>query len=1226
MCVRFEYLTSTELSDIGRKRSRNEDAVMRVPEYGVFSLADGMGGGDAGDEASKRTVDGIADGLRERLAGKTAATADAKCRVIRRQVNQASQWICQRARERGRGMSGSTIVAFVFDPVTPSTASVLHAGDSRLYRFRNNALTQITNDHSFAAEAGYKSGDQIPPQFRGVVTRAVGIKESVELEHTSVDVAEDDVFLMCSDGLSGMVPDRKIRKFCRRHAGKPLEDLAQNLVNAANEAGGKDNISVVLVRAGELLPIPAAEAFDLAEEESEVRSDTEDALPMEAAPEGEEGIPTTEDDLVPATAPAAAIVTEAAEETATVGSATPVQTEGAVAPVPATTDTDVSQAPMQGEAVVSPEPAEEAGLPPDAPRPRGPANVAIVLVLLAASAFAVWKVLPRRGAPSGAQEWITTMQADMQEGETYLAYAGRLKDYVVQLDQFAEQDPASAGVGEASAVVRASARAVPQQFQEELGRRIARGSRESAARMIEDWRQMKQYCGLLGLDDARYAAASAAMQKQMSDMDSLDAVREVSSKVRFETAYLQQLAEHLEELNVPTAEKTEGVRQAVKSIRQATFEWTGQFDRTFERTAQERNAAGLEAVVLKWESLGGIPCLLELVKERYDEQRGEIDQRLRAWGTSLADDVNAALNHGAADAADAALRELRALAHALRKTSFAACVSETFSACARAVEDARAARTSAANEASRVRGMITELKGLDGDALSETVAAFEKLKGLQEVDPAVVDELRAKAQTMLVAVCKSASGRAAEAFTALEVEAGDRLVEELTRFTDGVPKELGRERLDPFLDEAERARREAEQQVGDLAEKLADAAATLADSAARDRWPGAVRSLHGLAPRRNLNVEVKGAWEKAVGTLGEQLSRLLTETDDYGQWLANAGLAAVLLRMPEMESVLTAPVTEGLCRRVEAMRSVQEAVAELDHLGWRIKDADVADISDVLQALASAHEKWSPELRDSLAPRADALVAGCAARTGELVAREADIGKLRALVNQEEFLRFVPKDKCRELVAAINARDQRISFQAALQTGAWGAFWRNAGATPADTRSLSELGMLSAAHEWHGLWSDALTDEAARQRKQRLAKHRTASRQVCDGAGLEVYSRGAPDWTCTREEWADYYCRYVHEDGQHVVAGLERKLEGVMTVVESLDSAPANAPDDMWRIVGLSRTRDAAGLQSRLGEIREGIDLVRQWMGKLGQSPLVHGRVARCPALDMPLLKMISVE
>jgi len=1113
MCVRFEYLTSTELSDIGRKRSRNEDAVMRVPEYGVFCLADGMGGGDAGDEASKRTVDGIADGLRERLAGKTAATAAAKCRVIRRHVNQASQWICQRARERGRGMSGSTIVAFVFDPVTPCTASVLHAGDSRLYRFRKNALTQITNDHSFAAEAGYKSGDQIPQQFRGVVTRAVGIKESVELEHTSVDVAEDDVFLMCSDGLSGMVPDRKIRKFCRRHAGKPLEDLAQDLVNAANEAGGKDNISVVLVRVGELLPIPAAEAFDLPEEEFEARSTTEDALPTEAAPEGEEGIPTTEEDLVPATAPAAAIVTEAAEETATVGSATPVQTEGAVAPLPATTEADVSQAPMQGEAVQSPERDEE-GTPTDAPGPRGPANVAIVLVLLAAGGLALWKVLPRRAVPPGAQEWVATMQADMQEGENYLAYTGRLKDYVVQLDQFAEQDPVSAEVGEASATVRASARAVPQQFQEEFGRRIARGSREAAARMLEDWRQMKQYCGLLGLDDARYAAASAAMQKQMSDMDSLDAVREVSRNVRFETAYLRQLAEHLEELDAPAAEKTEGGRRAVMSIRQATLEWNRQFDRTFERTVQERNTTGLEAVVLKWDSLGKIPGLLELVRERYDAQRGEIDQGLRAWGMALADDVNAALNRGAVDAAEAALRELRALAHALRKTSFAACVSETFTACARAVEDARAAHTSAANEASRVREMITELNGLDGDALSETVAAFDKLKGLQEVDPAVVDELRAGARVQLADTCKGAAAQAAEALRAFDVEEGDRLLAELTGFVDRVPKELGREKLDLLLEGAQGARREVEQRAGGV----------------------------------------------------------------------------------------------------------------LIELSGKVKTADVVGISRVLQALGDMHGKWPAALRNRLAPRADALAADCAARTGELVAKEADIGKLRALVNQEEFLRFVPKDKCRELVAAINARDQRTSFQTALRTGAWGAFWRNACASPADTRSLSELGILGAAHEWHGLWSDALTDEAARQRKQRLAKHRTASRQVCDGAGLEVYSRGAPDWTCTREEWADYYCRYVHEDGQHVVAGLERKLEGVMTVVESLDSAPANAPDDMWRIVGLSRTRDAAGLQSRLGEIREGIDLVRQWMGKLGQSPLVHGRVARCPALDMPLLKMISVE
>jgi PPM family protein phosphatase len=1220
MSVRFEYLTSTELSDIGRKRSRNEDAVTRIPEYGVFCLADGMGGGDAGDEASQRTVEGVADGLRTHLAGRTAATGDTKCRVVRREVNLASQWIHQRSQERGRGVSGSTVVTLVFDPVKPSAAFVLHAGDSRLYRFRKNALAQITSDHSFAAEAGYKSGDQIPQQFRGVVTRAVGIKDSVELERTELDIVEGDLLLMCSDGLSGMVPDKKIRKFCRKHAEKPLEELAQALVAAANEAGGKDNISVVLVRAGALVPIPASEAFDLPEEErEEEREDeptTEETLPSPVALADEEDMAGTEEDAIPAGERAVPVEPASGQET--VSSASPPGEPASPRATP------------PAEPAMPAAPAEPAGVkaPAGSSRFRVPVIAAVLLVALCVGGFLYWKqhYASPSAAPAGPQEWIAAMQAGREDGETYLAYAGRLKDYVVRLGELAEQYPDSSAVGEATEAVRARARAVPQSFEEEFARQIGRGSRKAAERLFEDWQQMKQYCGLLGIDDARHASVAAGLQSRMAGLDRLDAVREVSEDVQFETAYLQQLAGHLEELKAVGDEKDEGVRQAVMGIQQAAFEWSKQFDRSFAQTVQDRNMAGLERALLKWESVGGLPGVLALVKDRYTEQRGEIDRQLRVWAASLTDEVNAGINRRAVEDADAALRKLRGLAHALRKTSFAASVSQTSAAAAKTMERAREAQATAGNETARLREMIERLDGIDITALAEALAAFGSLRGLQGVDPAVVDELRAGARAKLVGVSKSAAERAAGAFKAFEIEKGDGILDELTRFVGRVPDELGRERLDPLLEAARKARRETEQSVGDLTKQLTDAASTLADAAADGRWQAAVVTLHGLAPRRTLNAAVKGAWGTASAALEKRLQELLSDTSDYGRWRKQVDQAGALLGMAEMETVLAVPIAGKLKERLAAEREALEAVAGLLQLGGQVQGGDVAGVSGILRTLAASHAKWSPPLRDRLAPRADSLVAACAGRTAALIAQGADIAALRSLVNQAEFLRFVPKEKCGELVAAINKRDQRSFFQKALQTGEWGAFWRNVGSAPDDARPLAELGIESAAREWHALWAAALADIMTRQRRQRLEKHRDTSREIYDAAGLDEFSMRAPDWTCAREQWADYFCRYVYEDGVHLSAGLARKVDKLMTVVDSLEKAPANAPDEMWKIVGLNRNKDAARLAARLDVIRGDLALLKEWTGELRESPLSYVRAKECPAEDIPILKRIGLK
>lgn len=250
----FAYLASAEVTDVGRRRKNNEDAVLRMPEAGVFCVADGMGGVQGGEVASKATVDALRDVFTASEDAPFAVTAAAAAQLASRALNRASQWIKVRSDERGLNGTGSTVVMLLFDRVMPEQALVLHAGDSRAYRYRKGKLQQLSADHSVAVAAGLADDKKLPAMFRGVITRAVGLEETVLLEETSTDVATGDIFLLCSDGLTKMVPDKTVAKLLRKHASDEPEALAQLLVGEALEAGGEDNVSVVLVRVVDALP------------------------------------------------------------------------------------------------------------------------------------------------------------------------------------------------------------------------------------------------------------------------------------------------------------------------------------------------------------------------------------------------------------------------------------------------------------------------------------------------------------------------------------------------------------------------------------------------------------------------------------------------------------------------------------------------------------------------------------------------------------------------------------------------------------------------------------------------------------------------------------------------------------------------------------------------------------------------------------------------------------
>jgi serine/threonine protein phosphatase PrpC len=255
----FAYLASAELTDIGWHRKNNEDAMISLPQSGVFCVADGMGGVQGGEVASKAVVDALKKAFPEVPDAGGAGTAEASAVLFERALNEASHWIKARADGLGIQGAGTTVVGLMFDGTTPERGLVMHAGDSRAYRLRGDRLVQLTTDHSVAAAAGLADDSTLPLIFRGVITRAVGLDGDVHLDVTPFNVMAEDVFLLCSDGLDKMLSDRRIQEILCRHRANSPGRTAKCLVDEALQAGGDDNVTVIVIRvAGELPATPEA--------------------------------------------------------------------------------------------------------------------------------------------------------------------------------------------------------------------------------------------------------------------------------------------------------------------------------------------------------------------------------------------------------------------------------------------------------------------------------------------------------------------------------------------------------------------------------------------------------------------------------------------------------------------------------------------------------------------------------------------------------------------------------------------------------------------------------------------------------------------------------------------------------------------------------------------------------------------------------------------------------
>ena len=225
------------LTDVGRQRHTNEDSYFA--DAPVFAVADGMGGAQAGEVASAMAVEEFRNGHDDSLSPEEQL--EDLARAANRRIWEMSQNDQQRA-----GM-GTTLTAVM---VGESEVSVGHVGDSRLYLLRDGTLERLTRDHSLVEEF-VRQGKLTPEQAerhpqRSVITRALGPESDVEVDTFSVPARDGDVYVLCSDGLSGMVRDDQMEEILA--GGGDLDGIAKALIDAANENGGRDNITVVLFR------------------------------------------------------------------------------------------------------------------------------------------------------------------------------------------------------------------------------------------------------------------------------------------------------------------------------------------------------------------------------------------------------------------------------------------------------------------------------------------------------------------------------------------------------------------------------------------------------------------------------------------------------------------------------------------------------------------------------------------------------------------------------------------------------------------------------------------------------------------------------------------------------------------------------------------------------------------------------------------------------------------
>ncbi|MBN1515592.1 Stp1/IreP family PP2C-type Ser/Thr phosphatase [Candidatus Sumerlaeota bacterium] len=294
-------------TDVGQRRSGNEDSIYTNPELGLHFVADGMGGHAAGEIASGTAVEKIAEFV-ELFRGDTDLTWPfgfnpnwSRCEnMIVSSVKMANQAICDMAREHPEMRGMGTTVASVY--VDGDQLVIAHVGDSRVYRFRGDSLVLMTEDHTWVNEQLQREiiteEEAKNHRWKNVITRALGNRSEVEVDVQSAAIENDDLYLLCSDGLTTMLDDEDLRQMII-HSNFKLEELVDDLIHEANSRGGFDNISVILLHCLKPENTPTLVVTDEEDEDEQqaelVEEAIEPTLVVKANPDELEAVESAEE-------------------------------------------------------------------------------------------------------------------------------------------------------------------------------------------------------------------------------------------------------------------------------------------------------------------------------------------------------------------------------------------------------------------------------------------------------------------------------------------------------------------------------------------------------------------------------------------------------------------------------------------------------------------------------------------------------------------------------------------------------------------------------------------------------------------------------------------------------------------------------------------------------------------------------------------------------------------
>lgn len=233
------------LSDIGLSRPSNQDVWAAHPDLGFFALADGMGGRKGGDVAAQMTIQSLSRSI-HRLAADSNHFAPPLNLVseLRHCIEEAHRWVYKMGCNlKSLSGMGTTLCCLLW---THHTIAYAHVGDSRIYRFRKNRLELLTHDHSLFARWASKKQFTLPSPPKHIITRAIGLGGRANPEISCCSSQSEDLFLLCSDGLSDAVEQEELEKIL--YSSPSLESAAAAMINCAKNRGGSDNITVLMVQ------------------------------------------------------------------------------------------------------------------------------------------------------------------------------------------------------------------------------------------------------------------------------------------------------------------------------------------------------------------------------------------------------------------------------------------------------------------------------------------------------------------------------------------------------------------------------------------------------------------------------------------------------------------------------------------------------------------------------------------------------------------------------------------------------------------------------------------------------------------------------------------------------------------------------------------------------------------------------------------------------------------